>query len=211
MKRTRAQQAELLRDPVRDLVTRSSLRDAAAEIGVSVGAIRNLLEGSTPQKATLEAFASWTARAGLDPALPSRGSPGSRDWKQLDVPEQARTREAGAGAVDAAPTAGTPRPFSAEDLTRWLDAIEALEVDERLKVVKIAELGALFRAHERAQEREIARIRAEADRLAEQAAYERLELLRAAPPVGHIREAGEVEALAEEMVLQQEHRGKQAG
>lgn len=62
--KTRSERANLLRKHVRDLVEDSSFRQAAAVIGVSVGAIRSLLDGGTPLEHTLELLESWATRSG---------------------------------------------------------------------------------------------------------------------------------------------------
>lgn len=62
---TRGERAARLRGPVGDLVKRSSLREAAKQTKTSVGAIRNLLDGKTPQESTLDDFEQWADRAGI--------------------------------------------------------------------------------------------------------------------------------------------------
>lgn len=214
----RVHRANRVRPLIHSQVQRSNLRAVAEEIGVSHGTLHNMLEkGWTPYLETLDKLEKWAATKGLG----ADEVQGNRGEIQADVAEEGGTRE------EAEPR--EPRPFSAEDIARRVDAIEAMDVDELVKLIKIAEISALARTLERAEEREIARIRAEAVRLAEEsernrtetlraaeaAAQERLEILRSllAGPIGEITEAGEVEDLATDMVLQQEQarRGKQAG
>jgi transcriptional regulator with XRE-family HTH domain len=70
---TRADRAERLRDAVKDLVERSSWRQAAGVTEVSVGALRNFLSGSTPQETTMQALEDWAVQAGILAAAPSAG------------------------------------------------------------------------------------------------------------------------------------------
>lgn len=67
---TRADRAKRILPAVRSLVERSSLRQAVTAITgtagkpVSIGAIRSLLDGGTPQESTLQAIEDWAIRAG---------------------------------------------------------------------------------------------------------------------------------------------------
>lgn len=125
--KTRAERALVIRPYVERLLKNGSLRDAAKITGVSVGALRNLVSGSTPQEETLVALEGWVQEAlpGRVREPPATYNPGSATPSFADrlieiLDRESRTAEDRAAAARELATAARLEAECARDRHRML-------------------------------------------------------------------------------------------
>jgi transcriptional regulator with XRE-family HTH domain len=104
---------------VRELVEKSSYRQAEEVTGVSVGSIRSLLDGGTPIEATLELLETWAVRAGLTPSVAPETAPKVPWLPTIEIGKKIEgiRKRAGKSQAQLAEYLGMPKGQA--EVSRW--------------------------------------------------------------------------------------------